>query len=169
MVYIQYVYCICAVSCTCNFVPGIQGYDDQTGDFDPGLQYDFVRKFLLYFPGSSSQVKLYHCLEMQHRLVTGVQRVWCYPFANHRFWKRNICDTVFFRSPKIDSEADSTFQLPRDRDQLEYGKVLLFFKIRIPGLFGRVRELACAFVKYYDKYLVKSIYMYCMCTVCGLY
>ncbi len=67
-------------------------------------------------------------------------------------------DTVFFRSPKATTDTGSTFQLPEDRDELEYGKVLLFFKLRLPGLLGRVREVSCAFVKYYDKYLVKGMY-----------
>jgi hypothetical protein len=89
-------------------------------------------------------------------MVSGVQRIRCYPFANHLFWKRNIFDTVFFRPPVAMSEDGSEFQLPRDREHLEYGKVLLLFNLRLPGDLDRSREVSCAFVKYYDRYQVRG-------------
>jgi hypothetical protein len=121
---------------------------------DPMVQHAILQEVLLFFPRTAAQVKVYQCLALKHRLVPGVQRVRCYPFANHTFWNRNIYDTVFFRPPAGLSE--SGFELPRDRDSLEYGKVLLLFQLRLPGRMGRVREVACAYVKYFDKYLARG-------------
>ena len=65
-----------------------------------------------------------HCVPLytDAYLVIGVQRVRCYPFQNHQFNGRNILDPVFMKP--LHSAND--FKLPRDRESLEYGRVLLF-------------------------------------------
>lgn len=118
----------------------------------------------MYYPNKSAQVKVFQCLEMRHPLADGVQRVRCYPFPKHTFQGRNIKDTVFLR-PII--AGGGHFQLPRDKNKLEYGRVLLIFKMRIPGKLGRVQEVECAFIKYFDKYLAQGeighvLFLYCV-------
>ena len=107
-------------------------------------------------------------LEMKHPLGDGVQRVRCFPFANHDYQHHNLRDTVLIRPT-----GSKNFKLPRDEAQLEYGRVILLFKILVPGVLGRTREAECAFVKYFDKYLVqgepkKSIHVNHMSYICNI-
>ncbi len=93
------------------------------------------------------QIKVFHCLEMKHPLCDGVQRIRCYPFPTHTFHKRNLQHTVFL----LPVDATDDFQLPRDKAFLQYGRVLLFFRIRIE-VEEEISFLDCAFIKYFDIY-----------------
>ncbi len=104
------------------------------------------------------QVKVFQCVEMRHPLAEGPQRVRCYPFSNHQFQSRNILDNVFFQPV----ESSQSFTLPRDRQLLQYGRVLLLFKMKVPGVLGRFKEVECAFIKYYDLYKPRG-----MCATCA--
>lgn len=119
------------------------------------MEYECLTRNLLYFHNSSSQVKVFHCLEMKNSEVAGMQRVRSYPFESHQFQGRRLKDTVFFRPVRCADEDG--FKLPEDKDSLEYGTVLLFFKIKIRGKLGRGREVSLAFIKYFDKYLVEGM------------
>jgi hypothetical protein len=48
------------------------------------------------------------------------------------------------------------FSLPEDKDDLEYGRVLLFFSVLIPGHLGKRFETDLAFIQYFDHYKVKG-------------
>jgi hypothetical protein len=111
------------------------------------------------------QVKVYHCLTMKHPAADGAQRIRCFPFQGHTFQGRNIMDNVFL----LPVDARRSFKLPQDKDQLEFGRTLLLFKIQIPAPLGSWQERSLAFVKYYDKYRVKGVsqyvlYVYWLCT-----
>ena len=135
-------------------------------------QFDWVKGTMFFFPNTVAHVKNYHCLEMTHPLADGVQRVRCYPFQDfvdsdgeievegHQFHDRNLTDAVFLLP--VNTEDRDDFVLPRDKEHLQYAKVLLLFQIRVRGNHGRPREEDCAFIQYLDKYLVKGMYM---CTV----
>ena len=135
-------------------------------------QYDWVNAIMMYFPNTAAHIKNYHCLEMKHPLAEGVQRIRCYPFKHivdsdgeieveeHLFRDKNLTDAVFLMP--VNTEDRNDFVLPRDKEHLEYAKVLLFFQIRVKGKHERPQEENCAFVKYFDKYLVKGM---SMCTV----
>lgn len=96
------------------------------------------------------QVKVFNCLEMRHPLCDGVQRIRCYPFPKHSFHGRRLLHTVFL----LPVSATRHFSLPRDKDSLQYGRVLLLFRILVSGAFGKIRPLDCAFIKYFDVYRV---------------
>ena len=89
---------------------------------------------------------------MRHPEAEGVQRVRCYPFKTHQFNNKTIRNPVFMMplQPKQD------FSLPEDKEVLEYGRVLLFFSILVPGTLGKHFEKDLAFIQYFDHYKVKG-------------
>jgi hypothetical protein len=132
------------------FLCGVQGYE---GEITAVAEHAILTSSLKEFNVNSGQLQVHHCLEMRHHLADGVQRVRCYPFSGHQFHGLNPMDAIFFIPV---THHPSEFELPKDKDQIEYGKVLLFFKIIIPGRRGRWRTIECAFIKYFEKYLVKG-------------
>lgn len=124
-----------------------------SGELKAQAEYQLLSKCLVRHKENSGEIKVFHCLEMSHPLADGYQRVRCYPFESHKFHKCNPLDAVFIIPM---THSPSLFQLPRDRDLVQYVKVLLLFKIEIPGKLGRLRKIDCAFVKYFEKYLVKG-------------
>ena len=129
---------------------GVQGYE---GEITAVAEHAILTSSLKEFNVNSGQLKVHHCLEMRHPLADGVQRVRCYPFLGHQFHGFNPTDAVLFIPG---THHLSKFNLPKDRDLIEYAKVLLFFKIIIPGQRGRLRTIECTFIDYIEKYLVKG-------------
>jgi hypothetical protein len=65
----------------------MQNYENEVAELKPKEQYKYLKKYLHYFD-TKAQVRLYTTLVMQHPLATGVQRVRCFPFENHKFQGR---------------------------------------------------------------------------------
>lgn len=90
---------------------------------------------------------------MTHPLCEGVQRIRCFPFPEHTFHGKNVMDTVFL----LPVTATDQFKLPADKHLLQYARVLLLFKIKIPSRSATKPELLeCAFIQYFDRYNVKG-------------
>jgi hypothetical protein len=112
-----------------------------------------VLKALSYYHGSAAQIRVFHCLAMQHPECEGVQRVRCYPFPNHRFQGHNMKDSVFFK-PVDNYKSD--FCLPQDRELLEFGRVMLIFSILVPTRMGRQEEEDLVFIRYFKPYNIQG-------------
>lgn len=113
-----------------------------------------------WYTGANAQVRVFHRLDMTHPQVEGVQRVRCFPFSNHKFNLRTVKDPVFFAF-----KEKGDFSLPEDQDLLEYGRVLLFFSVLLPGHLGRMFERDLAFIRYFDHYKVKGKHVH-FCIQC---
>ena len=66
----------------------MQNYEIQLAELKAREQYKYLKKYLPHFDNTKAQVKVYTTLVMQHPLATGVQRVRCFPFENHKFQGR---------------------------------------------------------------------------------
>ena len=116
------------------------------------FQYDILKDFLAFYPGKSAQIQVYSCLEMRHPMCEGVQRIRCYPFSDHQYNDRNIKDNIFLKP----IAAGEHFNLPNDKDELQYAQVQLLFKCMVITRKGNLREVSLAFIKYYEKYTVRG-------------
>lgn len=115
-------------------------------------EYDILTENVAEW-GQSGQIAVFHCLEMSHPLADGLQRVRCYPFSNHKYHEAIHKDAVFIIPV---THSPEQFKLPRDKELLQYAKVLLFFKIRIRGHLGLPQTLELAFIKYFDVYSLEG-------------
>lgn len=122
--------------------------------FLPSEQFNLLQNTLGWYKNSSAQIRVFQCLEMKHPKAEGMQRVRCYPFRGCGFQKaeRNLKDPVFL----MPLEAKDDFCLPEDTSLLQYGRVLLFFSVQVPGRMGNLIEVDLAFIKYYDVYKIKG-------------
>ena len=85
-------------------------------------EYNLLAANLTFFPKTSAQVKVFHCLDMVHTDCEGVQRIRSYPFPSKQFRGRNMLDSVFC-IPEDISVADFDLSNTDHHEKVEYAKV----------------------------------------------
>lgn len=82
-----------------------------------------------------------------------VDRSYC--GAAKQFHGRHISDAVFMIPPGTNKD-DFFLSVPEHEEQLQYGRVLLFFKLALVSSTSMRNDVDLAFVEYLDKYTVNG-------------
>ena len=82
-----------------------------------------------------------------------VDRSYC--GAAKQFHGRHISDAVFMIPPGTNKD-DFFLSVPEHEEQLQYGRVLLFFKLALVSSTSMRNDVDLAFVEYLDKYIVNG-------------